>query len=226
MTRRRHHIGLLVCGVVLMTGMVAPFVFMKRGGPGKGVHLSKRLSRELSGWEVRDVKLGANEFQTKHAEGVLLCDDYLFREYSQGSSSFSIYIAYWGPGKIARGHVGNHTPDICWVSNGAAMLEKKSEAVLSILGSETPRCEWRRFEMRDKSVVEVVFWHVVGGKVLYFDSSSPTRWLRDALHELVLAGKEQYFVRVSIQGGFDSLQSQDGLKLVLADIKTLISWKP
>ena len=188
---------------------------------GLGRHLDQWI--KAPGWQSREESLGATEaVSSRIAEG-LKFDDHVYRTFSKADIYFSVYIAYWSPGKPARGLVGEHTPDSCWPLHGCVPLERRSEFALYGDDVMLPRCEWRRFRMTDGSTTEVAFWHVVGGKVLHFDNHSPLRWLRAAAGELSVARREQYFVRITTRdGGFELLKNEVEFRNMLRNVGRLV----
>jgi hypothetical protein len=163
-------------------------------------------------WTTRALPLGQTELHSKATRDILRFDDYYHREFSQGSVKFSIYLAYWKPGQLARGIAGGHTPDTCWTSAGFKSIARRSEA--SLTGSLPPG-EWRRFQTPTGFATEVYFWHIVGGKVLHFDQESPLRWVRDAVTEITVRGAEQYFLRITTEQSFGELRTNPAFVSVI-----------
>jgi hypothetical protein len=96
----------------------------------RGPHLAAAVPASLPGWTAREVPLGANEFLSSEAEKVLNYDEVVNREFSRGAETFSVYVAYWGAGKMPTRLVASHTPDRCWTENGwkcVAMKFKQAE---------------------------------------------------------------------------------------------------
>ena len=180
----------------------------------------KSLNESKNGsWLVKDLPLGETERQTKVAQELLQFDDYIYSEYSSGNAKFTIYLAYWKPGRAARGLAGGHTPDTCWTAAGCKILDRISEISPD---PSLPPGEWRRFRMPGGTNAEVYFWHIVGGKVLHFDQESPIMWLRDAIREISVARSEQYFLRITTDGSFSDLVAMSSFRDVLKRVSQVV----
>ena len=159
------------------------------------------MPTELAGWSVTDVPLGPTETGADVVVGMLQFDDYVFRRYSRSAEYFGIYIAYWGPEKMAVGEVAKHTPDVCWVQNGMKRLQAENQVGLSVGQARLLNAEVRLFSA-GQSNIHVAYWHIVNGRVL--DHSQRQGWSLQGLRYWVDSFKrlwsdgraEQYFVRV------------------------------
>ena len=178
--------------------------------------LALHVPAEILGWNVSGKLLAATEWQANLVQHALRFDDFVYRTYSRPGLSFSIYVAYWAPGKPARGLAGGHTPDTCWPLVGCQMLERRSEMKLVAGEHKLLDGEWRRFRMSGGTTTEVVWWHIVGGQVLHFDQWSLWRWLRDAVHELRVAGCEQYFVRITTAQPMSDVLTDPAFQAIIA----------
>jgi hypothetical protein len=183
--------------LILICALSARRLMQVDRGKEKPQHLAGLLPSHIEGWVVKDLPLGPTEATSAKVREVLKFDDYCHREFRRNTTSISVYAAYWKPGKPARGLVGEHTPDICWVTAGCELLAEFSEANVVLAGRRYRDAEWRRFRMQDGSITEVLFWHIAGKHVLHFDQSSPMRWFRDAWREISVSGREQYFIRLT-----------------------------
>jgi hypothetical protein len=183
--------------LTLVCAMSARWLIQVDQGKEKPQHLAGLLPHHVEGWGVKDLPLGPTEATSANVREILKFDDHCHREFRRNATWISVYAAYWKPGKPARGLVGEHTPDVCWVTAGCELLAEVSEAQVVLAGRRYRDAEWRRFRMQDGSITEVLFWHIAGKQVLHFDQSSPIRWFRDAWREVSVSGKEQYFVRIT-----------------------------
>jgi hypothetical protein len=226
MEGRVRSLVIVLVAVVLIGGLQAPLLLRGQSRESHSVSLDYILPGELAGWRISDLPLGATESQSKSARDILQFDDHAYRSYSRPGLEFSVYVAYWKPGRPARALVGSHTPDLCWVSAGCTILERQSERAVSLgLLAGLPG-EWRRFEMPDRSRVEVLFWHLSGGNVLHFNASSLTSWWRDALREIQASGEEQYFVRITSPQSLNDLLANPEVEPVLRSVFARILASP
>ena len=168
---------------------------------------------------ARDLELGETETARTEVEKTLRYDDLLFREYRLRRGTVTVYIAYWGPGRMPTQLVASHTPDRCWVSAGWTCEEMKHEIALAAAqGAKVPG-EWRRFSAPNGTRLQVQFWHLVGGEPYdYGDRSnrvpSVWRWWRDAARQAFRAPPEQYFIRVTSDVPFEQLAGDAGWRAI------------
>jgi len=191
--------------------------------------ISSLIPQTLARWSVVDLPLGPTEAVSGAAESMLQFDEYVYRRFSQGSIRFSIYVAYWGPEKMAVGEVAKHTPDICWPLNGIPRLSQQHRVVYRLGAIQLKEGETRLFGAGAERI-HVIYWHLVNGKIL--DHSQRVDWslqgMRfwvDTIQRLWTDGRaEQYLVRVDSNVSIDNLMQEPdfaaafgGLKNVLQD---------
>jgi hypothetical protein len=172
------------------------------------------------GWEVRDTPLGATELSAGEAARTLYFDDFFYRTYTKGEMEVRVYAAYWAPGRLDPALVAGHSPDVCWVGAGAAMVERDDSRVLPGFANRALRpASFRIFEF-SHGREEVVFWHSFGGKPIRFAdfSDQTTAPLLGRLRRFTqtlsltafgLAPQEQIFVRISTNRTIDELVRSD-----------------
>lgn len=178
--------------------------------PGKGVHLAEIFPGTLSGRPARELELGSTENVRAAVEKTLRYDDVLFREYRLKDAVISVYVAYWGPGRMPTQLVASHTPDRCWTENGWTCEQSRHQVNAGVTAVTLLPAEWRLFKAPTGQRLNVVFWHLVGREVYDYDeglnqSPSVWRWWRDVASQAVKTPSEQYFIRVTSDIPFEKL---------------------
>ena len=74
--------------------------------------------------------------------------------------------------------------------------------------------------------IQVLFWHLVGGRLFRFEETQPIDWWNDALHQVIDPVGEQYFIRVSTNRTFEELASDPAFQQVMAGLGRLAIWAP
>lgn len=195
--------------------------------PGKGKHLTDMLPTTVSGWESRLVPLGQSEAGTEKVEEVLRFDDACFREYYHGGvSGFSVYIAYWNPGKMPVQLVASHTPDQCWVEAGWTSVEANHRVSLGGSKAKLRPAQGRVFRDAHGLVQHVLFWHLIGNKLYDYGTRvsivpSPWNWWRDVALGAVVVPREQYFIRLTSARPFEELKGDPGWDEMLSALSRL-----
>ena len=193
----------------------------------RGAHLGKIVPASLPGWSSRDLPLGENEFVTKQAEKILNLDEVMYREFRRGDAYFTVYVSYWGAGKMPSQLVASHTPDRCWTENGWHCLAMKFRQVMRVDGVPLQPAEWRLFEPPNGGKpTYVVFWHLVEGRVYDYgerfnENPEPFRWLRDAVQQAFLGNREQYFIRITSSEPSEKLWLEPGFIECLRGLRQL-----
>ncbi len=220
--------SLMLSGGVLLAAVALQGVNLFRETPrARGPHLSRSVPLDLSGWNGRDVPLGANEFNSEQVEKVLNYDEVLNRVYGRGGESFGVYVAYWGAGKMPTRLVASHTPDRCWTENGWHCLQMKFKEAKVFEGAALQPAEWRVFAPpRGGSPTYVMYWHLVEGRTYDYgerfnDVPDPLLWWKDAVQQAVLGSREQYFIRLTSSEPLESLWSDPGFAEVLRGLGQL-----
>jgi hypothetical protein len=171
----------------------------------------------LRGWTVRELPLGPSEGVTGQIEKTLGFDDVLYREYARpGMGIISVYVAYWGPGKMPAQLVASHTPDRCWTEAGWVCQAQRHEVPTSVGGETLRPAQERLFENAGARKQHVLFWHLVGEQLYdygdrFYYVPSPWKWWRDAARQMWGRPQEQYFVRLASNEPWESLQNETGL---------------
>lgn len=164
-------LGAIIFAVALWLNISAWFRTTTRELPT--VPIGSAIPMDLPGWTVADLPLGPTETGTQMVVGMLQFDDYVYRRFSRGAEYFGIYIAYWGPEKMAVGEVAKHTPDVCWVQNGMQRLHAEHQVGLTVGQDRLKSAEVRLFDTGANKIY-VAYWHIVNGRVL--DHSRRQGW--------------------------------------------------
>jgi len=209
--------GLVLVAAVALQGMD---VFHEASHP-RATHLTKFVPLSIPGWGGRDLPLGANEFVSKVAEKTLNYDEVVYREYRRDGMFFTVYVAFWGAGKMPTQLVASHTPDRCWTENGWRCLDMKFHQSLVVDGDVLQPAEWRLFEPPNGGkTIYVLFWHLVKGRIYDYGERfnsipDPFRWCKDAVRQALLGSQEQYFIRVASSESSEKLWSDPGFMAVM-----------
>lgn len=151
----------------------------------------------LPGWTVEDRPVADTPEMQKRVGEILNFDDAVYRIYVRAGDRFSVYVAYWTPGKMSHRLVATHTPDVCWVGGGWKIETAASGVKLG--GMETLPAEKRAMIIHDTKEY-VVFWHRVGQEAVSYGTRGIPPWyspLLDICQRGLRQRQEQFFVRVS-----------------------------
>lgn len=176
----------LVASLVVLSMAISAVVWSliaRSREPEAWAILCNRMPLNLDGWVGEDVPLGANE-AILEAVGRLNYNDYVYRVYRRGSDEVYVYAMFWRQGDISVREMSGHTPDGCWVSNGAKHIAPPRRERLQLLtGRMTGEAEIRTFEFPSYAArVEVAWWHIWGGKLI--DRSYANKTLMPMLKEI------------------------------------------
>ncbi len=195
--------------------------------PGRGAHLQDFVPSELTGWEVKDKKLGETESVQTRAESILDLDDFVYRNFSRddGAEFFEVFVAYWSPGKASIVDVSAHTPDRCWTKNGWDIVDRRHRVENQLREMPLLPAEWREFAIQGNEQY-VYFWHLVGGQAYQYGKRAntfptPYAYVRDFLQSKVIGTGEQYFIRINTNIPFENLWDNTQFQEVLADVSEL-----
>ena len=178
-------------------------------------------------WTAEDQPLGETEAMLRVVEEKLRFDQAVFRVYKRGDWEVGVYVAYWKPGGMDPWLIALHTPDICWVGNGAKLGAKDDELKLAAPNRQTL---WPgRFRIFDwpGGRQEVVFWHLYGGEPSGFPLREgayvESRWqeLKLTLENTWMGRmrKEQVFIRISTNRTMEEVLQSDLWPVLLASLR-------
>lgn len=219
--------SLLVPLLVLIAAVALQFVNLAGEPPiPRPAHLGEYVAPAPEGWRSRELPLGPNEFLQEQVEKILNFDEVAHREYSRDGARFTVYIAYWGPGRMPTRLVASHTPDRCWTENGWTCVEMRFKEAHKLGDVALQPAEWRLFKSPSGQQTNVLFWHLVDGRIYDFGSRftaipDPVRWWKDAIRQAFRESSEQYFVRVTSNVSFAQLWEDRGFQRVMQGLAEL-----
>ena len=217
-------------GFVIVMALVAFAFRIFTPDPADGTdfapHLYQFVPEELAGWEARDLELGPNEFLAERSERILKFNEFIYREFTRGNVTFSVYIAYWAPGRMPVREVSTHTPDRCWTENGWFCTDMIFRKELDVAGDPLQPAEWRIFQDPQGNDVHVLFWHLIEGEIYDFGSRfnaipSPRLWVKDVFRQAFIGSPEQYFIRLTANQPWEDIWYEQGVVEVLRGIRAL-----
>ena len=209
-------LGFLVLGIVVF---LPNNPFENRSSKvNLGLHLKKLFTVNVENWKYQDLELSSTERGIEKTKKILNFDDHFYREYRNGDLVFSLYVAYWGEGKMPAQLVASHTPDRCWVENGMKCLDYRFNENLSLENFSLLPAQWRVFKKpNSQNNSYVLYWHLVDGELYDFGNRfnaipHPLNWIRDALKDAFLGTREQYFVRLVSNVPFEYIWEDNDIK--------------
>jgi hypothetical protein len=176
-------------------------------------------------------------------------DDYVFRLYRNGGRTFTVYAAYWAPGKMPTRLVASHTPDRCWTENGMRCVDLRFKQTYEVKGRPLLPAEYRVFvpggaapagdgrdstsehpSQRTTRRTYVVYWHTVEGKLYDYGERfnaipHPWLWWKDVVAQAAYGSREQLFVRVAMEIPMEELWLDPGVQELLKSVANLGLWK-
>jgi hypothetical protein len=188
--------------------------------------LEESIPDKVPGWEVNNLDLGPTESVTQRSYDLLRLDDFVHREYRRGDKSFTVYVAYWKPGKMPVRLVNQHTPDRCWTEVGWTCTDRQWNVERTVNGRELQPGQWGIYELNNYKNY-TYFWHVVGGKVHWYGGerintkSSLTSVWEDFRKFGLNVHREQFFIRVVSSEPMDDLWDEAGFLAVMEDLADL-----
>jgi hypothetical protein len=188
------------------------------------VLLGDQLPRVRAGWVVTDEPLGATEAVRSTTVRTLRFDDYVYRRYQSGSRAFTIYAAYWAPGRMPTRLVASHTPDRCWTEAGMQCVDMRFREQLPLDGWSLLPAEYRVFTgPAGAERVHVVYWHLVDGEAYDYGARFnrvPHAWLwwKDVVAQATRGAREQMFVRIASATPLDQLLRDVDFQAVLSSV--------
>jgi len=178
------------------------------------------------GWTVKDLPLGETEVLRSAAEKTLRYDDYIFRRYTRGAVEFTVYVAYWSPGKHPPQMIAQHTPDMCWTLNGMTCEETRFNVRKFLGGIELWPGQWRKFATPARQTVYTIFWHLVGSRPFdygeqFYSVPHPVTYWFEALQFAVGAKRPQLFFRITSNVPPEQFWDDVGVQQALRGFVTL-----
>lgn len=165
------------------------------------------LPEPQEGWTMIERPIADSPEMRRAVGEILNFDDAVFVDYtSSGGDRLSVYVAYWQTGKMTTKDVARHTPDVCWINNG---WKRVSASQITTWGSSEmsiPAGESRVFSIGGTEE-QVVFWHIVGSRVVSYGIMGRPPWyavFNDVLRNGLFQRQEQFFIRLSSGQSLDS----------------------
>jgi len=212
-------LGACALTVAVLAVALAPVTIMPLNNPRR---LADSVPAHIGSWQSTELKVGETEILRDAVERTLRFDDVIYREYCKGSNKFSLYIAYWEPGKTTTREVAFHTPDHCWVSNGWK-LTKRGRLGANVGKSILPAARQREFEIEGQTQY-VVYWHLADGYPVEYAGIVPSdlTLITDLLTKGFRLRREQYFIRISSSIPFDQLLADEEFVDLLRKIGVIV----
>jgi hypothetical protein len=223
----------LFIGLVVVSGILLQVVAQMQPLPESTLEapLAESIPEDIPGWQVTDLDLGPTESVTQRSYDLLRLDDFVHRQYRRGDRNFSVYIAYWEPGKMPVRLVNQHTPDRCWTEVGWVCTDREWNVERTVNGRRLQPGQWGVYELEDYKNY-TYFWHIVGGEVHWYGGerintkSSLTSVWEDFRKFGLNVHREQFFIRVVSQESMDDLWNDPAFQAVMEDLADLCLAEP
>lgn len=194
--------------IVLLALVLSAAVLLQSRGMFEGkangpkVDLRDALAVAVPGWTATDLPIGATEMVTETAARALRYDDYFFRSYRRADIEFTVYVAYWSPGKQPPQMITQHVPDRCWTMNGMTCEEMRFNIPTAAGGKTLWPAQWRKFRAPGGGIAYTMFWHMVGDRPYdfgerFYDMPSPVTYWSEAIRFAVGSKQQQLFFRIT-----------------------------
>lgn len=211
---------------VLVTVQFIAYVTPPAEGITDHQALSTLIPSNLKGWTVEELPIGPTESVSERSLKLLNFNDFVHRRYSRSDLSFSVYVAYWGPGKMPIRLVSQHTPDRCWTENGWTCTDRKFNVEKKVGTELIQPAQWGAYKI-DEYSNQAYFWHVVDGEVKWYAGNNMnTRTtvksvLLDLMNFTLNNKPDQYFVRIVSQQSLDELWELPEFQKVMQSLADL-----
>lgn len=192
--------SLIACFLILL-GSFAAMVLLPIFTKGEQQHsgLLDALPKVVDGWNIKDMPIANSGEMKKAVDELLNYEKAVFREYEKGGRVLQLYAAYWPPKRFHPRMIADHTPDVCWVSNGWQMSKADYVYQVPSDGLALQHAQYRLFEAHG-SFLNVIYWHVVDGRLSGYAEGINTRsnkFTEDILASIKSGSGEQFFIRLS-----------------------------
>jgi len=226
--RARSGSGRILLLAVLAFLLVSAFVLQVLPYPEtpvvrRDLPLPAYLPSDVAGWHGEDRPLAGTEALADAVKSTLDYDEAILRCYRKGSQEFTVYIAYWQPGKTASRDVAFHIPDKCWVSVGWKRAAADYDFRRALDGRPLAPAQYREFEQAGE-LQHVIYWHIFNGRAIVYNpdgSPSDLSMVTDLLRRGLRQKGEQYFIRIASSTPLDELWTDPGFRRVLEAVAPL-----
>lgn len=230
--RRWRDLGLWALLALLAVAFAFQFVYSLREvpQPKPRERLATLIPSSTGSWIARDESLGATETLNETVLKILNLDDFVYRRFAQGARSFTVYAAYWAPGKMPTRLVASHTPDRCWTENGMRCVDMRFRVPLALGSRPLLPAECRSFvAAAGEKPTHVAYWHTVEGRLYDYGARfnavpSPWLWWKDTLTQAAYGSREQLFVRIASETPLEDLWRDGGFQEVMTRVADLGLW--
>ena len=208
----------LVIAVVLQVLPGRDSVVIKRE-----LQLADYFPREMAGWRGEDRPLAETQAQLTRVNKLLQFDEALLRVYRMAGQEFSVYVAYWKPGKMPAREIAFHVPDQCWVSVGWRERAADFHYQREFEGRRLAPAQYREFEAGNE-VQHVLYWHILNGRAIVYSADgahSQLTTLNALFHHGLSHKGEQYFIRIASAMPLDELWNDEGFQEIMELIAPL-----
>jgi len=229
----RHWVFPVATIIVLVVGICLQVLAGMKPVPegSLDIPLSEAIPYEAAGWSIKSLDLGATESVIERSHNLLKLDDFVHREYRRNGTVFSVYVAYWKPGKMPVRLVNQHTPDRCWTEVGYTCTDRKWNIEFSVDGKQLQPGQWGIYELGEYRQ-HTYFWHIVGGEVHWYGgerintrSSISSIW-EDFRKFGLNVHREQFFIRIVSPNPMDDLWEEPVFKEVMSGLAELCLEEP
>jgi hypothetical protein len=209
---------LLAAAVVLQILPQRESSVVKRDAP-----LADYFSREMAGWRSEDRPLAETPSELAAVCKILNYDEAILRFYRKGDQEFSLYTAYWRPGKMPAREIDFHVPEVCWVMIGWKECASDYHYQREFEGRLLAPAQYREFDSPQERQY-VLYWHILDGRAVSFSSDSSHSQLT-TLGSVFRRGfnqkGEQYFIRIASRSPLDDLWKDEGFQEIMELIAPL-----
>jgi len=225
-TQRHRREKWLIIGLILtLSAGVLPQI-LPRSRPAvlkPNLSLADYLPQDMAGWHGVDKPLAETEALAGTVKSILNFDDAVLRVYRKRDEEFSVYIAYWQPGKMPARDIAFHIPDKCWTATGLKRTAANYHYQREFDQTKLAPAQYREFEAPNVHQ-SVIYWHIFDGKaIVYNPDGSPSNFslLTDLFRRGLNQRGEQFFIRISSPRELNALWSDRGFLEVIELIAPL-----
>jgi Protein of unknown function (DUF3485) len=174
--------------------------------------LADYLPLQAGGWIGEDRPIAETEALVGAVQETINYREALLRAYRKDAVEFTVYLAYWEPGRMSSREIAFHIPDKCWTSVGWKRTAADYHDRRDLAGLELAPAQFRIFEAGEQRQ-HVLYWHIFNGRtILYNPDGSPgdLTMLTDLLHRGLRQKGEQYFIRIASNTPLENLWPDRG----------------
>lgn len=190
----------LAAASILLLGIAMSFTAARSARLGaQNADLIEKIPSPPAPWTVKDMNIASSEEMKRAVNELLNYDKAVFREYSDGNRTLSLYVAHWQPRKFHPRLIAIHTPDVCWVGNGWKMEAADYSYAVNLTAGPAWPAQYREFSINGTTSY-VLYWHVMNGKLSGYavgPGSLQNSFFRGLVHDMREGVGEQFFIRIS-----------------------------